>query len=799
MVKEVCVDVLSVKGEVTGPLLSNTIANPKGELKAITTRSGVSMRDLQFHLCFLLFLRKLHFKLSFTDALLHMPKFATMFKSLLNNKEKLFDLATTLANESCSAVILKKLPEKLGEPDKFLISCDFLELVECLALADLGVSINLMPLSIWENLSLPELTPIPFLSTGRALIDVYGEELTLRVDDEAITFKVGETSKYSYNDAELINQIDVIDVACEEYFQEVLGFSEISKSGNPTPISYHIVASSSPTLTPFGDSDFLLKETNAFLAIEDDLISPEIDDSYYDLEGDIRLLKEFLNDDPSFPLPPKELKFKGHFLLPFMDQMLERLARNEFYCFLDGFFGYFQIPIDLKDQEKTTFTFPYGTFAYRRMLFGLCNVPGTFQRCLMAILYDMIEETMEVFMDDLSIFEDSFSCCLTYLDKMLKWCEDTNLVLNWEKCHFMVKEGIVLGYKISKSRIEFDKAKADVIAKLPHPTTVKGIRSFLGHAEAKKSYISSRLAIMDPPGDIMVPTTPLIKALILDFIGLLFFEMPMTWSPDVTLVNVKGKFHNVILKYGVTHRLSTVYHPQTSGKVEVSNRGLKRILERTVGENSASWFDKLDYALWAFRTAFKTPIGCTPYKLVYGKACHLPIELEHKAYWALKYCNYDLKTVEKTKKIHDSKIKNHVFNVGDRVLLFDSRLKIFSGNITVVILVGDRCPRGKGSEKMYQDVKKLYWWPNMKADIATYVSKCLTCARVKAEHQRPSGLLVQPAIPMWKWDNITMDFITKLPKSSQEVGESQLTGLELIQETTEKIVLIKQRMQASQD
>ncbi|GJS42052.1 reverse transcriptase domain-containing protein [Tanacetum coccineum] len=162
-----------------------------------------------------------------------------------------------------------------------------------------------------------------------------------------------------------------------------------------------------------------------------------------------------------------------------------------------------------------------------------------------------------------------------------------------------------------------------------------------------------------------------------------------------------------MLKYGVTHRLSTAYHPQTSGQVEVSNRGLKRILERTVGENRASWSDKLDDALWAFRTAYKTPIGCTPYKLVYGKACHLPIELEHKAYWALKHTNFDIQTAgdhrkvqlnelnelrdqayensliykEKTKRIHDAKIKNRVFNVGDRVLLFNSRLKIFSGKL----------------------------------------------------------------------------------------------------------------------
>nr|GFB77123.1 reverse transcriptase domain-containing protein [Tanacetum cinerariifolium] len=134
-------------------------------------------------------------------------------------------------------------------------------------------------------------------------------------------------------------------------------------------------------------------------------------------------------------------------------------------------------------------------------------------------------------------------------------------------------------------------------------------------------------------------------------------------------------------KYGVTRRLATAYHPQTSRQVEVSNRGLKRILERTVGENRTSWSDNLDDALWAFRIAFKTPIGCTPYKLVYGKLCHLPIELEHKAYWALKYANFDLKTAERTKKLHDSKIKNRIFNVGDQVLLFNSRLNIFSGKL----------------------------------------------------------------------------------------------------------------------
>nr|GFB16926.1 reverse transcriptase domain-containing protein [Tanacetum cinerariifolium] len=148
-----------------------------------------------------------------------------------------------------------------------------------------------------------------------------------------------------------------------------------------------------------------------------------------------------------------------------------------------------RIPIDPKDQEKTTFTCPYGTFVYRRMPFGLCNAPSTFQRCMMAIFHDMIEKTMEVFMDDFSVFEDSFSTCLSHLENMLKRCEDTNLALNWEKSHFMVKEGIVLGHKISKSGIKVDRAKVKVIAKLPHPTTVKGVRSFLGHAGFYRRFI----------------------------------------------------------------------------------------------------------------------------------------------------------------------------------------------------------------------------------------------------------------------------------------------------------------------
>ncbi|GJX37499.1 reverse transcriptase domain-containing protein, partial [Tanacetum coccineum] len=504
--------------------------------------------------------------------------------------------------------------------------------------------------------------------TGRALIDVYREEITLQVDNEAITFNLEQITRYSSTNDKSVNRIDIIDEVCEEYALELLGVSNKSSGGNPTPTSEPLT------------SEFILEEIEAYL--KDDSISPEINHADCDPERDIFLIEKLLNNNP-FQLPlmdlkqgeiikakssmeePPELELKDlpshleyayleekdklsviiakglkdvekeallkvlkshkqaiawkitdikgidhrfcthkilmeddykpmvqsqrrvnpkihevikkevlklldadmiypisdnpwvspmhcvrkkggiivvvneenelistrlvtrwrvcidyrklnevirkdHFPLPFMDQMLERLAGNEFYCFLDGFSGYFQIPIDPQDQEKTTFTCPYGTFAYRRMPFGLCNAPGTFQRCMMAIFHDMIEKTMEVFMDDFSVFGDSFDSCLSNLEKMLKRCEDTNLVLNWEKCHFMCREGIVLGHKISKSGIEVDRAKVDVIAKLPHPTTVKGVRSFLGHAGFYRRFIQDFSKIARPMTHLLEKETPFV-------------------------------------------------------------------------------------------------------------------------------------------------------------------------------------------------------------------------------------------------------------------------------------------------
>ncbi|GJR60379.1 reverse transcriptase domain-containing protein [Tanacetum coccineum] len=305
---------------------------------------------------FLEIFQKIHFDMSFADALLHMPKFAPMFRSLISNKEKLFELSSTPLNENCSAVLLKKLPEKLGDPGKFLIPFNFPGMVECSALADLDASINLMPLFVWKRLSLPELTtthmtleladrsithpkgvtedvfikvgkfhfqadfivvdfdadprvPLifyrPFLRTSRALIDVYGEEITLRFNDETITFNLGQTSRYSSDHyAESVNQIDIIDVACDKYSQEVLRFMNSLKSGNPTSTD-PIITTSFLSLTPFEGGDFILEEIENYLS--NGSISPEIDYVDCDPEGDICLIERLLNNDP-FQLLPMDLK-----------------------------------------------------------------------------------------------------------------------------------------------------------------------------------------------------------------------------------------------------------------------------------------------------------------------------------------------------------------------------------------------------------------------------------------------------------------------------------------------------------
>nr|GEY07654.1 transposon Ty3-I Gag-Pol polyprotein [Tanacetum cinerariifolium] len=314
------------------------------------------------------------------------------------------------------------------------------------------------------------------------------------------------------------NRIDVIDMSCEEYSHEVLGFSDVIASGNPTPYYDPIVSTTSLTLTPFENNDFLLKEVDAFPALEDDPTSPKVDQSYVDTEGDILLLQAFLNDDPSLPpqnqgnyLPQvkKELKIcEAKTDKSLIDEPpkveLKDLPPHLEYAFLevnDKLSVIITKYLSIEEKISLITVLKSHKRAIAWKLFDIKGIDPKFcthkilmeddfkPRSMMAIFHDMIEKTIEVIMDNFSVFGNSFQTCLSHLEKLLKRCEDTNLCLDWEKSHFMVKEGIVIGHKISKNGIEVDKAKVDVIAELPHPTTVKGISSFLGHAGFYRSFI----------------------------------------------------------------------------------------------------------------------------------------------------------------------------------------------------------------------------------------------------------------------------------------------------------------------
>ena len=198
---------------------------------------------------------------------------------------------------------------------------------------------------------------------------------------------------------------------------------------------------------------------------------------------------------------------KDHFPLPFIEQLLERVSGHPFYCFLDGYSGYFQIEIAVEDQEKTTFTCPFRTYAYKRMPFGLYNAPATFQRFMLSIFSDMVERIMEVYMDDITIYGGTFEECLANLETVLNRCIEKNLVLNWEKWHFMVNQGIVLRHVISNKGIEVDKPKVELISKLPSPTNVKAVRQFLGHAGFYGRFIKDFSKIAKPLYEQLVKDT----------------------------------------------------------------------------------------------------------------------------------------------------------------------------------------------------------------------------------------------------------------------------------------------------
>nr|GEX16401.1 reverse transcriptase domain-containing protein [Tanacetum cinerariifolium] len=590
-----------------------------------------------------------------------------------------------------------------------------------------------------------------FLKIGRALIDVLEGKLTLRVGKESITFNLDQTSRYSANYSDMTaKRIDVIDMACEEYSQEVLGFYDVIASGNPTPYYDPIVSKTSLTLTPFGNSNFLLEEVDAFLAIEDDPTSPEFYQPYLDPEGDILLLEAFLNDDPSLP-PPNQ----GNYLLEVRKELkiceaksdkssidepleieLKDLPTHLEYVFLEGDDKLLVIIAkDLSVEEKTAFItdFEPAVQHQRRVNPKIYDVvkqeviklldaeliylisdsswvssvhcvpkKGGFTvienedneliltRLVMGwrvcIDYRKLNEAthkdhfplpsgenhIQLSIQNVCLLphafwamqcsRNSFQSCLSHLERMLKRCEDTNLCLNWEKSHFMVKEGIVLGHKISKQGIKVDKAKVDVITKLPHPTTVKGAENLAADHLSR---------IENPHQNVLDPK-----------------EINESFPPEtLNLVSTRGN-QNTPWFADFTN-----YH---AGNFIVNGMS---------SQQKSKFFKDVKHYFWDDPFLFKIRDAQVIRRCVSGheaieilKACHYrPTgELEHKAYWALKHANFNLKTAgdhrkvqinelnelhdqayensliykEKTKRLHDSKIKNRVFNIGDRIYTY---------------------------------------------------------------------------------------------------------------------------------
>ncbi|GJU41873.1 reverse transcriptase domain-containing protein [Tanacetum coccineum] len=494
--------------------------------------------DIQIH-SFLQMFKKIYFNISFAEALAHMPKFAKMVKDLLTNKEKLIEMANTPLNENCSAVLLKKLPEKLRDTGRFLILCDFYGFESCMALADLATQTVAYLAGIAEDV---------FVQVGKFTFPADFVVVDYDVDPRKLVFNVESTSKYPRKHGdESIHKIDILDITCEDHFHEVLNDKKSINpiSGSPTPSLDPVIASLSPSLTPFRDSDFILEEIDTFLA-SDDSTSSDDDDGTFDMEGDIRFIETLLNNYISNDLPPplyvfminETEKIKSSIDDP-SDLELKDLPPHFEYAFLERTS---MLPViiakELKREEKEQLLKVLKSHK-RAIAWKISDIRGIDPNfCTHKIL--MEEDFKPAVQHQRRVNPKIHEVIKAEVIKIL----DAGLIYPifdspWEKCHFMVKEGIILGHKISKYGIEVDKAKVDVIAKLPPLTMVKGIRSLLGHAGFYRRFIQDFSKIAQPMTDLLEKDTPFFFSpecqSSFEILKKKFTEAPILVSPDCDL------------------------------------------------------------------------------------------------------------------------------------------------------------------------------------------------------------------------------------------------------------------------